>query len=88
MRVLSRKGFGKQHAKWSPVATSTYQFMPEIRINQALMNSLTLEQKHEWVASCTAKPDKPVFEINAQTQQVSAGPDRIYKQVCIHIVYK
>ena len=32
LRAVARKGIGKDHAKWSPVATAVYQYMPEVRI--------------------------------------------------------
>lgn len=32
------KGIGRDHAKWSPVATASYRLMPEIVIHEAIMN--------------------------------------------------
>ena len=32
LRAVARKGIGKDHAKWSPVATAVYQYMPEVRV--------------------------------------------------------
>ena len=33
LRAVARKGIGKDHAKWSPVATAVYQYMPEVQIS-------------------------------------------------------
>ncbi|KAL2939337.1 DNA-directed RNA polymerases II IV and V subunit 3 [Bienertia sinuspersici] len=62
----SQKRIGKDHAKWSPAATVTFMYEPEILINEDLMESLTLEQKKEWVDSSPTK----VFDIDPNTQQV------------------
>jgi len=75
LRCVARKGMGKDHAKWSPVATVTYQFQPEIRINRELMNTLTDQQKEEWVASCPTK----VFRINPLTKEVEVENPSSYK---------
>ncbi|KAI5075681.1 hypothetical protein GOP47_0009757 [Adiantum capillus-veneris] len=66
LRAIARKGIGKDHAKWSPAATITFQYEPEIHINEALMETLSLEGKKEWVESCPTK----VFEVDPNTHQV------------------
>jgi DNA-directed RNA polymerase II subunit RPB3 len=40
LRAVARKGIGKDHAKWIPVATAVYHVMPEISINDALVDEL------------------------------------------------
>ncbi|KAJ7556165.1 hypothetical protein O6H91_05G072000 [Diphasiastrum complanatum] len=66
LRAIARKGIGKDHAKWSPAATVTFQYEPEIHLNETLLETLTLDQKREWVESSPTK----VFDIDQVTQQV------------------
>lgn len=57
----------QDHAKWIPVATVSFQYMPEITINRALMDTLTEQEREDWVRSCPT----PVFRFNNITKQVS-----------------
>ena len=41
VRCTARKGIGKDHAKWSPVATAVFRYEPEITLNESIMKSLT-----------------------------------------------
>ena len=59
-------GIGKGHEKWSPAATVTFIYEPDIYINENIMETLTLDEKREWIESCPTK----VFYINPDTQQV------------------
>ena len=55
LTVHCAKGIGRDHAKWSPVATATYRILPSISFKKAL----TQDQANELVAMCPLK----VFEI-------------------------
>lgn len=69
LRASAKKGIGKEHAKWCPVAVATFQFDPDIRVNQTQMMKLPEDQKIAFLKSCPTK----VFgeEYNEQTRQVT-----------------
>ncbi|CAM6089621.1 unnamed protein product [Calypogeia fissa] len=74
IRAIARKGIGKDHAKWSPSATVSMHYMPEIHINEGLMQTLTLAQKKELIASCPTE----VFAIDTDTEEVKVVNAELY----------
>ncbi|KAF7840794.1 DNA-directed RNA polymerases II, IV and V subunit 3-like [Senna tora] len=76
LKAIARKGTGKNEQKYSPVTTVNYFSSVEVRINEELMETLTLEQKKDWVASCPAN----MFQIDPQTQKVVLSHPEAYDQ--------
>ncbi|KAI3844298.1 hypothetical protein MKX03_032190 [Papaver bracteatum] len=74
LRAIARKGIGKDHAKWSPAATITCMYEPDIHINEDMLETLTLEEKQEWIESSHTK----VFDIVPNTQQVKVYDAEAY----------
>lgn len=55
VQCIVRKGTGKEHAKWCPVATVAVQQVPKIDINRNEISTMTEKQKLDIVKSCPAK---------------------------------
>jgi len=66
LKATAKKGVGKEHAKWSPVCGCTFQFDPEIKINQNRMDELSEQQKSDWANSCPTK----VYKYDEETKRV------------------
>eukprot|EP00761_Pharyngomonas_kirbyi_P012985 gb/GECH01013012.1/.p1 GENE.gb/GECH01013012.1/~~gb/GECH01013012.1/.p1 ORF type:complete len:312 (+),score=75.96 gb/GECH01013012.1/:1-936(+) len=66
LRAVAKKGISKDHAKWSPVETVSYSIMPDIRINESVMDRLNPDEKQEWAASCPTG----VYRYNPKTDKV------------------
>jgi len=52
LKAIAKKGIGKEHSKWSPVSTVSMQYIPEITINNSILNELTKEEKILFKNSC------------------------------------
>merc|ERR1712060_925735 len=80
MVCQARKGIPKYHSKWMPVATSLYQFQPIIKLNRAEMDTMTLDEKIDFVQSCPRK----VFELDIEDcLQVARLNDCIFCDECV-----
>lgn len=70
LRAIARKGIGKDHAKWMPVATCSFQYMPDITLNQAELDKLTPSEKQAFVESSPTR----VFAYDEVTDQARYKP--------------
>ncbi|KAG1666243.1 hypothetical protein FOA52_011545 [Chlamydomonas sp. UWO 241] len=75
LTAVARKGIGKDHAKWIPVATAVFQYMPVITINDALMEELSEAEKEEW---CKSDPSG-TFKYNQLTRRVEIEDAERYR---------
>ncbi|KAA6416475.1 MAG: DNA-directed RNA polymerase II subunit RPB3-A-like [Trebouxia sp. A1-2] len=55
LKAIARKGIGKDHAKWSPVATARFKYVPEITLDQQGLEDLSEIQKIELADSDPTK---------------------------------
>ena len=51
LSCIARKGIGKDHAKFSPVATAVFRYQPDVRLNEQVIRQMSPKQKEEWCAS-------------------------------------
>jgi DNA-directed RNA polymerase II subunit RPB3 len=66
-RMIARKGTGRMHAKWSPVATCIMYREPIVKIDEDQINGkLDVEQKKEFVNKCPRK----VYKYNELKQEI------------------
>lgn len=73
LTAIAKKGVGKEHSKWSPACVATYQFDPDIEINQNRMEELTSAEKQDWVNSCPSK----VFKFDRNSRRVEI--EKLYR---------
>lgn len=79
--ATARKGIGKEHAKYIPVAVATFQHDPHVTLDDALVNELDEEKKKEFVECCPTK----VYHYDEQSRQVTVEEPRncTYCEECI-----
>mmetsp|Transcript_34731 Transcript_34731/g.87890 ORF Transcript_34731/g.87890 Transcript_34731/m.87890 type:complete len:313 (-) Transcript_34731:540-1478(-) len=75
LRAIARKGIGKDHAKWIPVATAVYTFMPDIKINDAIVEQMTEQEREEVVK---ADPSG-TFRYNQVTRKIEIEDPERYR---------
>lgn len=76
LRAIARKGIGKDHAKWIPVATAVFQYAPDIRLDHTLVDELTEEEKQELIDSCPR--GRQIFRINGNTKRIEVEDGEKY----------
>lgn len=79
MVCQARKGIPKYHSKFMPVATCCMRYQPIVKLDDAVMNELTLEQKVEFVDACPRK----VFVVDDQTVKIDKLQDCIFCDECV-----
>ena len=69
LKAKARKGIGKDHAKWSPVATARFKYVPEITLYEQGLQDLTDIQKVELAES----DPTGTFGLHPTTRKVGAA---------------
>lgn len=79
MTCQARKGIAKYHSKWMPVATCLYQFQPRLDLHRETIDSLSLDDKIDFVQACPRK----VFNLDIEDKvQVERLQDCIFCDEC------
>ncbi|KAJ5069917.1 DNA-directed RNA polymerase ii subunit rpb3 [Anaeramoeba ignava] len=73
-KAIAKKGFGQEHAKWSPVCVATYRFVPKIKISYQSPNSEKTQSAYSKIVdSCPAR----VFKMNQDRIEIE-NEDRCF----------
>mmetsp|Transcript_23407 Transcript_23407/g.79655 ORF Transcript_23407/g.79655 Transcript_23407/m.79655 type:complete len:322 (-) Transcript_23407:779-1744(-) len=89
MRCVARKGIGKDHAKFSPVATASFRYEADIKLSEQVLARMSDDEKQEWVASQPKNvldgSGRGVFSFNEETRRVEVDDAQLYMydQECI-----
>eukprot|EP01041_Mallomonas_annulata_P010753 gene10753-22467_t len=66
LKVIARKGIGKEHAKWSPVCTVALKHDPIVKLNEEILDEYNEEQRQLFVSKCPTS----VFALDSNTGRV------------------
>lgn len=81
MELHCQKGLGREHAKWSPVATASYRILPEITI----LEPITGEDAEEFKKCFVEGVVDVVMENGVKTAKVvNARKDTVSREVLRH----
>jgi DNA-directed RNA polymerase II subunit RPB3 len=72
--LIRAQGIGKDHAKWSPVATAVFRYQPAATLQQSIIRRMTPEQRAEWAAS---DPNQ-ILKYDPDSREVSLGDVEAY----------
>ena len=86
MHLIARKGNGKIHAKWSPVATCIMRAIPDVKLEQEKINKLSKEDKKELVEVCPRKVFK--YDENMNTLDIEDALKCNICNECVKLVEK